>query len=116
MNRHINVFRAYLESKNIECVYVWLAKEEETEEACSYYFEAEIYGPSEDSAKHLKPAHAKTGRFEVSKLDGKGKPGFDSEEKGVLSIASRILIELRDSWHKKEFPNSKFLTFCNVKY
>ena len=113
MNDKLATFRSYVASNSIECVYVWLAKAKDTHDVCYYTFDAEVYGPDPESSEHLESQGCETGLVQVNKTDGTGRV-IAADDVVSQSIAQRILLELKDVWSNKEFPNSRFFTYCNI--
>jgi hypothetical protein len=116
MHAKLATFRSYVASGKIECVYVWITKERDTDDACYYRFDAEIYAPGGADAAHLEPVKSESGLVKVNKSQATGKLIEEKEDSLVKSIGARILLELKGLWRKGEFPNAKFLSYCNVNY
>jgi hypothetical protein len=114
MHAKLEVFRSHIASGNIECVYVWITKEKDTDEVCYYRFDAEIYAPGGAQAERLHPVKSESGMMKVDKARATGKLVGDGENGLLKSIGARILLELKGKWRKGEFPNAKFLTYCNI--
>ena len=114
MHTKLATFRSHVASGKIECVYVWLTKEDDTDDACYYRFEAEIYAPGGTEAARLEPVKSESGLVRVDKLKAVGDVVEGKEDGIVKSIGARILIELRDVWRRREFPSAKFLNYCNI--
>lgn len=114
MHAKLETFRSYIATGKIECVYVWITKEKDTEDACYYRFDAEIYGPGQADTMRLEPVKSESGLVKVDKVRATGKLVADKENGASTSIGARILFELRDLWNKREFPNARFLTYCNL--
>ena len=114
MHSKLATFHSYVASGKIECVYVWITKEQDTDDACYYRFDAEIYAPDGMEIPRLEPVKSESGLVKVDKLNATGKMVDEKQGSIAKSIAARILLELRDLWRKREFPNAKFLTFCNL--
>jgi hypothetical protein len=114
MYAKLSTFRSYIASGKIECVYVWITKEKDTDDACYYRFDAEIYGPGQADSMRLEPVKSESGFMKVDKLKATGKLVDENGDGAALSIGARILFELRDLWRRHEFPNARFLTYCNL--
>lgn len=114
MHAKLETFRSYIASGKIECVYVWITKERDTDDACYYRFDAEIYAPGSVDTMRLEPVKSETGLMKVDKLKATGNLVDAKEDGASKSIGTRILFELRDLWRKREFPNARFLTYCNL--
>jgi hypothetical protein len=114
MHAKLQAFRAHIASGKIECVYVWITKEKDTDEVCYYRFDAEIYVPGGEQDEHLYPLKSESGLMQVDKVKATGKLIDRKEDSLVKSIGARILLELKSKWRKGEFPNAKFLNYCNI--
>ncbi len=114
MHAKLAAFRSYLASGKIECVYVWITKENDTDDACYYHFDAEIYAPVSADAARLEPVKSESGLVKVDKLQATGKLVSEKEDSLAKSIGARILLELKALRNKGEFPNAKFLSYCNI--
>jgi hypothetical protein len=114
MYAKLETLRSHIASGNIECVYVWITKEEDTDEACFYRFDAEIYARGGEQDERLQPVKSESGLMKVDKAMATGSLIGDKEDSLARSIGARILLELKGMWRKGEFPNAKFLTYCNI--
>ncbi|MDQ9169615.1 hypothetical protein Q8A64_04235 [Oxalobacteraceae bacterium R-40] len=114
MHTKLAALRSHVASGNIECVYVWITKEQDTGDACYYRFDAEIYGRGSAEAGHLEPVKSESGLVKVDKARATGNLIGGKENSLVKSIGARILLELKGLWRKGEFPNAKFLNYCNI--
>lgn len=114
MHAKLETFRSYIAAGKIECVYVWITKEKDTDDACYYRFDAEIYAPGGIDATRLQPLKSESGLVEVDKVKAVGRLVNENDDGAIHSISARILFELRDLWRRREFPNAKFLTYCNL--
>lgn len=114
MYAKLEALRSHISSGNIECVYVWITKEKDTDEACYYRFDAEIYAPAGEQPERLQPVKSESGLMKVDKTRATGKLIGNEENSLLKSIGARILLELKGKWRKGEFPNARFLTYCNI--
>ncbi len=114
MHAQLATFRSYVASGRIECVYVWITKETDTDDACYYHFDAEIYAPGGNESTRLEPVKSESGLVKVDKIQATGKLLNEKEDSLATSIGARILLELKGLWRKGEFPNAKFFSYCNV--
>jgi hypothetical protein len=114
MYAKLEALRSHIASGNIECVYVWITKEKDTDEACYYRFDAEIYASAGEQSERLQPVKSESGLMKVDKTRATGKLIGNDENSLLKSIVARILLELKGKWRKGEFPNAKFLTYCNI--
>jgi hypothetical protein len=112
MAQQISHFTQAAPAKSIECVYVWLTKEKETDSFCCYSFAAEVYRRN-TSSKHLVAVRSENGTLEIEKTKDANHTHCTSEE-SRSAICAQILHELEDSLQQRNYPNSRFLAFCNT--
>lgn len=111
--RYFNVKEIIL-SRNVECAYVWLTKEEDTGMFCCYIYDAEIYERNA-LTKHLAASRFETGMIRLNKDQCMPLQNEEIMENPQASMADRLLQEVKQILVKRDFPNSTFLAVCALK-
>lgn len=101
-------------AKNMECAYVWLAKEEDTETFCCYSFDAEIYERNA-LTKHLAASRSEAGIIKVNKAECAKSVQQKVKGQTPTTMADKLLQEVKQLLLKRDFPNSTFLAVCTLK-